>query len=82
MPPRGTVSAPVTRKALGRALRAARKRSGKTQAEVAQKVRISQNVISYYELGERDPTFATLVRLADAVGMDLAEAAGIVRGDG
>ncbi len=71
-----------TRQALGRALRVARRESGKSQKVVAREVGISQHALSYYETGKREPTFPTLLRLLDAVGLDLAEAARIVRAGG
>ena len=82
MPKRGTQSDPKTRRALGGALRAARLRSGKSQVALAQEIGISQAVVSFYETGQREPSFATLVRLADAVGLDLAEPVEIVRAEG
>ena len=71
-----------TRQALGLALRAARRESGKSQKVVAEEIGISQHALSYYEAGQREPTFPALLRLLDAVGLDLAEAARIVRDGG
>jgi transcriptional regulator with XRE-family HTH domain len=52
----------------GRLLAAARRRSRLTQAELARRAGTSQPVISAYEHGRRDPSFATLARLIEAAG--------------
>ena len=52
----------------GTLLRAARRRQGLTQAELARRAGTSQPVISAYEHGRRDPTFGTLRRLVEATG--------------
>jgi transcriptional regulator with XRE-family HTH domain len=49
-------------------LRAARRRRGLTQAELAARAGTSQPVVSAYEHGRRDPGFATLSRLIAATG--------------
>lgn len=49
-------------------LRLARQRNGLSQAAVAERAGTSQPVISAYELGRRDPTTRTLVRLIAAAG--------------
>jgi transcriptional regulator with XRE-family HTH domain len=46
----------------------ARRRSGLTQAELADRAGTSQPVISAYEHGRRDPSFRTLARLIEATG--------------
>jgi transcriptional regulator with XRE-family HTH domain len=58
---------------LGRLLRRARETSNLRQQEVASVAGIAQGDISRIEhgLGERGPTFDTLVRLAHAQGMEL-----------
>jgi transcriptional regulator with XRE-family HTH domain len=52
-------------------LRVVRRRRGLTQAEVARRARTSQPVVSAYEHGRRDPTFATLANLVAACGEQL-----------
>jgi len=49
-------------------IRAVRRRGGLTQAELARRAGTSQPVVSAYEHGRRDPTFATLRRLVAAGG--------------
>lgn len=46
-------------------LREARKQAGYTQSQIADILKISQNAISRYETGEREPDFETLGRLID-----------------
>jgi hypothetical protein len=53
-------------------LRAVRQRRGLTQAELAARAGTSQPVVSAYEHGRRDPTFATLARLVAAGGERLS----------
>jgi uncharacterized protein len=52
----------------GALLRAARRRQGLSQAELARRAGTSQPVISAYERGRRDPTYRTLRRLVEATG--------------
>jgi uncharacterized protein len=56
-------------------LRDVRRRSGLTQAELARRAGTSQPVVSVYEHGRRDPTYATLRRLVEAGGERLVIAA-------
>ena len=49
-------------------IRAVRGRRGLTQAQLAARAGTSQPVVSAYEHGRRDPTFATLRRLVAAGG--------------
>jgi transcriptional regulator with XRE-family HTH domain len=49
-------------------LRSARKRSGLTQRELAQRAGTSQSVVARIELGHSSPTIATLNRLLEATG--------------
>lgn len=56
------------------ALRAARERSGKTQAQVAKESGVSERAYLYYEQGEREPGVRTAIRIADSLGVvDLRE---------
>jgi transcriptional regulator with XRE-family HTH domain len=52
-------------------LRSVRRRHGLTQAQLAERAGTSQPVISAYEHGRRDPTYATLRRLVAASGEQL-----------
>ena len=52
----------------GEVLRAARRRRGLSQAELARRAGTSQPVISAYERGHRDPSTETLRRLLAAAG--------------
>jgi uncharacterized protein len=55
----------------GTIIRAVRLRQGLTQAELALRAGTSQPVVSAYEHGRRDPTYATLRRLVEAGGEQL-----------
>ena len=52
-------------------IRAVRRRRGLTQLELAVRAGTSQPVVSAYEHGRRDPTFATLAKLIEAGGEQL-----------
>jgi len=65
----------------GELLRTVRRRRGLTQADLARRAGTSQPVVSAYERGRRDPTFATLERLVEAGGERLRIGAEVV-GDG
>jgi hypothetical protein len=52
-----------------------RRRQGLTQAELARRAGTSQPVVSAYEHGHRDPTYATLRKLVEAGGERLQLAA-------
>jgi DNA-binding XRE family transcriptional regulator len=57
---------------IGLKIREIRKEAGLTQKEVADKMGVSQQVISRLEKGEVDnPTVDTLIRVADVVGKKL-----------
>jgi transcriptional regulator with XRE-family HTH domain len=62
-------------------LRAVRRRQGLTQAQLARRAGTSQPVVSAYEHGRRDPTFATLARLVAAGGERLEIGAAAPRPD-
>ena len=55
------------------ALIAARKASGKTQAQVAQEAGIHERLYQYYESGEKKPAVDTALRIAEALGIDTME---------
>lgn len=52
-------------------LRAARERTGLSQAALAARSGVSQSVISVYESGRRQPSLPMLVGLVEAAGCDL-----------
>ena len=53
-------------------LKAARERAGMSQSDLARTAGISPNMISRLEAGERQaPTFATVAKLASALGVSL-----------
>jgi transcriptional regulator with XRE-family HTH domain len=52
-------------------IRSARQKAGLTQHELAEAAGVSQQVISAYETGRREPTLPTLLRLVRAAGLDL-----------
>lgn len=53
-------------------LREARRRAGLSQVELAQRARVAQSVISAYENGRREPSWATLRRLIKATGLEVS----------
>lgn len=55
----------------GSRITAERERLGLTQAELANKVDVSQKSISKYEHGERRPTYETLMKMADLFGVSV-----------
>ena len=52
-------------------IKAVRLRRGLSQSELAQRAGTSQPVVSAYEHGRRDPTFATLRKLIEAGGEEV-----------
>ena len=52
-------------------LRRARSVAGLTQAELAERVGVTQSVVSAYESGRRDPSVTTLRRLVEGTGQTL-----------
>jgi transcriptional regulator with XRE-family HTH domain len=61
----------------GRELRAARRRAGLTQAQLAERAGTSQATISAYETQAKQPSIATLSRLLAAAGARLTVKAGL-----
>lgn len=56
------------------ALIAARKASGKTQAQVAKESGINTRLYQYYETGNKKPSVDNAIRIADSLGVtDLRE---------
>ena len=55
-------------------LQAAREKSGKTQAQIAREVGVSERVYQRYEYGQNEPGVRTAIRIADALRViDLRE---------
>jgi transcriptional regulator with XRE-family HTH domain len=56
----------------GELIRAARRRKGLSQAELARRAGTSRSAVSAYENARRDPSIATLRRLIEAAGERLS----------
>lgn len=56
-----------------RLLREERERCGLSKYVIAKRAGLSQPMIGYVERGLRNPTLETVLRMADALGMDFAE---------
>lgn len=54
-------------------LRAAREKSGKTQAQVAKNVRVAERTYQYYESGRKEPGVRTAIRIAKALNSTVEE---------
>lgn len=54
-------------------LKIKRIRKGIKQKDLAEKVGISQNLLSMYESGKRKPNHATLSKIADILGCDIKD---------
>lgn len=52
-------------------LKAAREKSGKTQAQVAKEAGIACRLYQYYEHGEREPGVRTAIRIAEVLGVNV-----------
>ena len=61
------------KKRFGQLLAAQRKRRGLKQAELADKARLSVDMIAKLETGVSAPSFASIERLSEALGIDPAE---------
>ena len=60
-------------KKFGARLRELRIRAGMTQTELADAAEVSQNGLSHWETGSREPGWSTIVKLADALGVSCEE---------
>lgn len=56
----------------GELIREARRRTGLSQKQLAERLGTTQSVITRWETGQRSPTFEALVRAVRACGLDLA----------
>lgn len=61
------------RRTVGRAVRRERKRKGLGLRALAPRARLSAQSLSYIERGMVDPKTSTLVKLAAALGVDVAD---------
>lgn len=50
-------------------LKTTREKSGKTQAQVAKEVGVSEQMYQRYEYGQNEPGVRTAIRIADALGV-------------
>jgi transcriptional regulator with XRE-family HTH domain len=66
---------------LGEELRKARDSAGLTQEELAYRAKLSRNYISLLELDQKSPTFDTLTRICEALGIRLSVLAANVEGE-
>ena len=64
------------RQAVGNRIRAARLRANLTQEAVALTAETDRSSVVRIELGQQSPTLDTLIRLARAIGVPLAELVG------
>lgn len=55
---------------MNKALQDARKASGKTQAQVAREVGVTEVMYQRYEYGLHEPGVRTAIRIADALGIE------------
>ena len=63
-------------------LRAAREKSGKTQAQVAEEVGIAERLYQSYEYDRNEPGVRTAIRIARAVDSSVEELFGAATPDG
>lgn len=57
----------------GQLIKAARKKAGMTQAQLAEKAGVAAITIQQYELGKRQPRLAQLQAIASALGVPVQE---------
>ena len=58
-------------KALGAALREARKEKGLSQQDVAEKLNVSKMAVSHWEKGDRSMTALNLIKYCKAIGISI-----------
>jgi transcriptional regulator with XRE-family HTH domain len=61
--------------ALGRAVQAIRAEIGVSQTQLSEATGLMQSWISHIEHGRRNPTWSNIVRLAEGLGVSVAELA-------
>ncbi|MFT3864042.1 MAG: helix-turn-helix transcriptional regulator [Solirubrobacterales bacterium] len=76
MPPRRRTSPrSPDHKALGEAIETLRKKAGMTHEELAERTGMPFQRISELERGIANPTFATLIRVMEGLGVELSDVA-------
>lgn len=68
----------MTKMAVSEVIRTRRNQLGLTQSQLADAIGVNLRQVVRYEAGEQEPAFSVAVRLADALGISLAELAGEV----
>lgn len=63
-------------------LRAAREKSGKTQAQVAKEIGVTEHMYQRYEYDRNEPGVRTAIRIARAVDSSVEELFGAATPDG
>lgn len=63
---------------LGNNIKKYREMNKMTQTELAEKLNLSQNAISQYEKGDRDPSTQTIYRLCEILQIDFNELYNII----
>lgn len=58
---------------LGKRIREIRIQKEMTQSEIAERSGVASNYIAMLERGERNPTYLTLLKIADGFGMNICE---------
>jgi len=66
---------PRSQKALGSAIRQLRKKKGDSLQVLAEEAGITKNMLSLIERGEGNPSWATVQRIAKALGVSVADLA-------
>ena len=61
------------RRVLGQRIAETRRAAGLSQEQLADRIGMERRSVQRYESGERDPRFTDLVRIADALGVPLAD---------
>ncbi|SCY62767.1 helix-turn-helix domain-containing protein [Butyrivibrio sp. INlla14] len=56
-------------KTIGQRIRAARKRAGLTQEQLAEKLLIEKSAVSHYENDKREPSLTTLILMSDVLNV-------------
>lgn len=76
--PVGQVNGKVPKaRAMGRAIAIARARAGMTQQQLAEASGVSRATVHSIESGNREPLLITLVKVADALKLDVDELEGV-----
>lgn len=58
---------------LGQRIREIRVQKGMTQSEIAERCDMASNYIAMLERGERNPTYLTLLKIAEGCGVNVSE---------